>query len=273
LEYRIVGSVTLDPKSNRKNRDKWSLQEFGADGKKIGGDWKHWDGDLYFTAREFVLDNTIKIDHAPGRYVTVQRRGPDGTIEVDPGYWPEGETVRAREQRSIMATLRPGGPLEGPRGGPTYSMFGTKRTISDFRLHIVKLEDDEVQERCTSWGPNGSISFILHVRPEIFAHYAEMLAASTFDEAEFQVGNVEGIYSASWDAEDKIKVLSTVEEHKVEIPDGCKIAPAQLRRVGEASLILRKRNKFHEHEVSTETSWKMARDTRIFYALCVLQRG
>ena len=120
-------------------------------------------------------------------------------------------------------------------------MFGTDRTISDFGLLIMPLEGEDQQERCTVWGcvsyttendfrnetDDDTVSFYLYVRPETFERYTRKITASEVDKAFFRVVGVAGFYS-EWSpsvSTDRIKVLTADEEHVVEIPDKCEIAP------------------------------------------------
>lgn len=238
MEFHLDRRVVLSTESEFKSLYKWSLQELDADGKKVGRDQIPWAWSLDFAATELALQDDFNIER---------------DYDSD-----DIEKKAIREQRSITAKLSPSGRHLAVRD-TVYSMFGANRTITDFFLAIYPIAGEEEQERCTAWGSVSYtaevdfvydtepdiVGFYLRVRPETFARYAAMIAASEVDEAVFKVGNVAGFYS-EWSpaiSTNSVKVLTKNEEHKVDIPDDCEIVPPRLGAVGEAQLYLRRISK------------------------------
>jgi hypothetical protein len=238
LNFHLDGRVVLRTDPEYKNLYSWMLQEFDANGKQVGRDWVPWDCDLYFTASDLRVNDTIAIE-------------PTHTFGME----PDGGK-RVRQRHSISATLHPGDsrrPERRRRCEPSYSMFGTNREISDIGLHIETLGEGETEERCVALGSVSYtadfdfrdetqpdfIVFHLYVRPETFARYIEKLNSGAVDEVVFRSSKVLGFYS-DWSPSittDKIKVLTSGGEHKVEVPNGCEIVPPRLGKVLEAELL------------------------------------
>lgn len=258
MKHHIDRRIILNKDSEFRSLYRWSLQELDADGKKVGSDQIPWDWDLYFTASELALIDTI-------------------TIEPDYQHASEDEKMAVRERQFIRAKLRPGDPRDqGCYNQTSYSMFGTHRKISAFELYIEELRDSDEQERCTVWGnvsyttdidfrdisADDCVIFYLYVQSNRFTRYAEKIATSAVDEAGLCVGRVAGFYS-HWSpsiSTDEIKVLTKNKEHKVEIPSDCGIDPPQLGEVMKVELWFRGVSKlekpraegFEEAEDSTD---------------------
>lgn len=228
MEYHLDRKVILNDNPEFKNLYSWSLQEIDADGKKVGNDQVPWPHALYFTATELVLQDKL-------------------SVRSDREPQSEKPVVTAREV--IQASLRPGDARDS-EGGPTYSMFGTDRMISNFELIIERVETDD--EGCQAWGSvsytmdfdfrdettDDTLVFQLCVRPDTFSRYAEKIAASAIDAAVLRVHSVAGLYSA-WSpsiSTHAVKVLSQYEEQEVGAPEGCDMVPPRLGKVGEADL-------------------------------------
>lgn len=236
MEHHIDRRVVLSEDSEFKNLYKWSLQEVDAEGARIGRDEIPWVWTLYFHATEMTLTDALAIE-------------PDYTADDD-------DKIAVRSRQSIRAKLTPKDTWDrGSYRDPSYSMFGTDRTISAFELYIEPLEGEDQQERCTAWGcvsytsevdffdqtTDDTIIFNLYVQPQRFERYAAKVAAAEIDEAVLRVGGVEGFYS-DWSpaiSTDSIKVLTSHREHVVEMPEGCEIVPPRLGPVREAELYLR----------------------------------
>lgn len=248
MDFHIDRRVVLSQDSEFESLYKWSLQELDGEGNKIGRDQIPWNWSLNFILTELRL-----IDE----------------IEVDPDYNSDDDgNIATREKQSIGARLRPGYPWEHRQYfEPSYSMFGTGRTIYDFALQIMPLEGEQQQEQCTAWGcvsysaeidfrnetTDDTVTFYLYVSPETFARYAQKIAASEVDKAFFRVGGVSGFYS-DWSpsiSTSDIKVLTSDKEHAVEIPDECEITPPRLGKVREAALFLYSINSLESTKAET----------------------
>lgn len=237
MEHHSNRRVVLSEDSEYKNLYKWSLQELDAEGAKIGRDQIPWHWRLVFTATELSYH--------------------DG-LSIEPDYSSDDEEmpIVTRNSRSISAKLRPGSPQKWHRNRqPSYSMFGTDRTITAFELFIEPLADGEEQDRCRVWGmvshtmeidfrdetTDDAVTFHLYVRPETFEHYVRTVRAAEVDAAVLNVKRVAGFYS-DWSpaiSTDSIKVLTGYEEDQpVEIPEGSEIVPPRLGEVDEVSLTL-----------------------------------
>jgi hypothetical protein len=252
LEYHLDHRVVLDQKPEFKNLYKWSLQELDADGKKIGRDEIPWQWDLYFTATELVLSDTLRIAHE-------YRLDSDDTKLV------------TRTNRFIRGKLQPGSPVDHPYSRPSYSMLGTTRTILSFELTIEGIAGADAEPTCRAWAGlsytadvdfrdetfDDTIVFQLYVPSAAFADYARKIETGTIRDAIFNVGGVDGFYS-DWSpsiSTDHIKVLTDHKEHKVEMPSDCEIDPPRVGRVNQAELYLRCINKLDGLPSEPDEDW------------------
>jgi len=239
LNYHIDRRIILNEDSEYKNLYKWSLQELDDEGAKIGRDLIPWYWSLDFTATEIILSDGITIE-------------PDYSSDNDE---PKNAT---KSRQYIHAKLRPGSPIEWHRfRHPTYSMFGTERTISNFELSIEILADGEEQDQCWVWGSvsyttdidfrdettDDTIVFNLYVQPETFERYVKAVRAAEVNEAILCLRRVHGFYS-DWSpsvSTDSIKVLTSHKEQVVEGEDESEIAPLRLGKVGEVSFTIQRK--------------------------------
>lgn len=247
MDYHIDRKVVFSTESEFKSLYDWSLHEVDAEGKKVARDQIPWRWDLSFTLSKLLLSDTLTIEPAS---------------RID----DTGAPTVAKKQ-SIRATLLPKDPWQrGLYSETTYSMFGTDRPITDIRLTIVSLDDDEQEEHCTAWGgvsytaefdivedtiPD-CLLFYLYVRPQTFAGYVAMIRAGQIDQAVLRVGRVSGFYS-DWSpsiSTNKIKVLTSNDEHVVEMLAGSDVAIPRLGTVRRVELDLRRvcnlKTQYHE---------------------------
>ncbi|MER8931018.1 hypothetical protein NKI34_34455 [Mesorhizobium sp. M0700] len=221
MENHVDRRVILCPEAEYKNLYEWSVQEVGANGNKIDRDQIPWEWTLYFKATELTLHDTLTVG-------SLMSGAPHDEIN----------TVIAKQ--SISAKLHPFGAARPP----SYSMFGTDRTITDISLSIIPSAVNDEQEQCVAWGvvsytseidfreetTPDCIGFYLFVRPDRFARYAEMVASSALEEVLFFVGRVPGFYS-DWSpstSTNRIKILADKNAQKIEIPPDCEIDPPRL---------------------------------------------
>ncbi|WP_439634678.1 hypothetical protein [Glycocaulis sp.] len=257
MEHHLDRRVILSEDSEYKNLYKWSLQELDEEGAKVGRDLVPWVWGLDFTATELVYNDGL-------------------TIEPDYSSDDEEMPIVTRKRRRIRAKLRPGSPQEWHRNRhPSYSMFGTDRTITAFELSIEPLAEDEEQDSCRVWGSvsytmdidfrdettDDAVTFHLYVRPETFEHYVRTVLAAEVDAAVLYVKRVAGFYS-DWSpaiSTDNIKVLTGNEkDHPVELLDGSEIVPPRLGEVGEVSLTLVRKLTFEQSapEADEDDDWQ-----------------
>lgn len=209
------------------------LKEFDDSGDQIGPDFIPWNYSLYFTAREVRFQDELNIERSHRHETT------------------ELLTSVEHKQR-IIVSLKPGFPNESWHRRTTYSMFGTGRTISNFRLIIEALSGDEKPEHCVAWGTpsytteidfrrektDDQVDFHLYVKPETFARYSSFVDASAVESIVFCVGFVSGFY-AEWSpliSTNEIKVLTSDPEHKVDGLEDCVYPIRRLGDVGKAKL-------------------------------------
>jgi hypothetical protein len=232
MEYHIDRKVILSQDSDHKSLYKWSLQEVDANGKKLGRDLIPWAWSFNFRASELSLSDILSFE----------TKYKDGSRE---------KAVVSEDRRFIFARLTPERG-NGQFRETTFSMFGTRRTISRFDLHIEKIENENGRERCETWGcvsytaetdfrnetSDDFLVFMMYVSPRRFAAYAEKISSSAVDDVILRVTGVSGFYS-DWSpsiSTGHVKVLTGNGEHEVAIPKNCTINPPRLGDVTEAKL-------------------------------------
>jgi len=239
VDYHLEREIRLSEESQYKNLYSWSLQEFDADGSKVGSDQVPWDWSLYFTASELRLISSIKFERP--------YKSDD-----------EEENNVIEESEIISAILHPGmcGDGQSLQDDVSYSMFGTDRRIKDFRMCIEKKIDNE---SCTLWGcvsytteidfnyetTDDTVQIYICLSPERFNSLAEIIKMQRADVVQVRLDKVSGLYS-EWSpsiSTNRVKVLARADDQKIVFPEGCDITPPKLGEVGEFSLSITQRNK------------------------------
>jgi hypothetical protein len=64
LEHHLDRRVVLNTDSEFQSLYRWSLQEVGEDGAKVGRDQIPWDYGLYFAASDMTLRDTFAIEES-----------------------------------------------------------------------------------------------------------------------------------------------------------------------------------------------------------------
>ena len=238
MEYHLERKIILSEDSKFKNLYSWFLREVDSEGKEQR-DQIPWRWTLYFMLSDITFFSSLSAD----RYST------------------SGDNEERMHQRDfIVANLAPNDTHNVLNSRTSYSMFGTRREISNLSLSIYKV-GAEAEETCSAWGgvsyttdidfrdvtSDDTIMFSMHVKAERFARYVQQIAEKSLTRGTFRVGEVDGFYSdwspaisTSW-----IKVLTNdTKEHAVEIPVGCSIVPPRLGRVGTFELTLSSETRF-----------------------------
>jgi hypothetical protein len=231
VDYHLDRRVILSDDPQYKNLYEWSLQEVDDDGKQIGRDLIPWSWSLNFVAVELSLTDQLNIE---------------------PDYQAPRENTKNAVKRTyrISGKMRPNG--SGAIRKTSYSMLGTSRLISDFYLGIEELPEGETEPKCSVQGGvaqtfeldfrnekfEDTIWFNLQVTSEQFTEYAAMITTSSLDVVVLRIGGVRGFYS-DWSpsiSTNSIKVLTSEEKHKVEIPEGWAFPPPRLGEVMETNV-------------------------------------
>ena len=231
LDYHLERKLRFNASSEYKSLYSWSIGEFDASGKQIGGAQIPWGWSLPFTANEIVLRDQLEIE-------TLYRTKQD-------------KEVKAR--RLISATLRPGDQRSDKDWyrRTVFRMLGTDRVIENFTLDIRPLGSDDEEEECRAWGivsydhdefhpqtTDDIVGFDLAVKPSMFQLYFDRISAGTAVEVVLVVTGVKGFYS-DWSPDiftQEVKVLCAGDEQQVEMPDGDHHDLPRLREISTALL-------------------------------------
>lgn len=228
MRFHINRKLRTVTEPEHRSLYKWALAEIGEAGRQVGRDQIPWAWSLFFLAIECEVVDNIEVRAS---------QEAENTI---------GQTIRAK--------LHPVGfrKDEGISDAPCLSMFGTDRSIRDFRLLIRPLVNSQEQERCTTWGTvsyTSEVDFVDHteddclifnlfIRKHAFDQYVEKISLGRVREIYFNVNSVDGFYS-EWSpsiSTRNIKVLTRGEEHDIPLPQDFRFAIPRLGEVGEATL-------------------------------------
>ena len=216
-------TTRLSVETEYKSLYEWSLQEFRADGEKVGGPVIPWPWSLFFRATDFRRIHSTGLADYPEPHI---------------------------EERDFLkcALQSTGGEFERP---VTYSMFGTQRDIGLLTLEVHRLADDSADERCVVAGniewehkekfssrstilPD-ELSFSVYLRAERYERLLATVSDAADIELTLRISRVSGFYS-HWSPDIKtsfVKVLSGQKEQEPELAEGCTINPPALGTVGE----------------------------------------
>lgn len=236
MEYHVDRRVILSTEGEHTSLYPWSISELTPEGQYGARKQVPWVWTLWFNASDITL------------YDTVERR--TGLLEE-----PSDDSSSVSHRRSITARLHPSRGRRAAWEVCRYSFFGTDRYISDIDLRVEELPAGQDKERCEVWGsPSYSaegpdfrqerhedyLGFHLYVRPETFARFATQISLSAVTGVAFGVGGVPGFYS-DWSptvVTNRVKILSSLSDQKVEIPAGNDVNPPRLGRAQEFHLVL-----------------------------------
>jgi hypothetical protein len=204
MDFHLDRQIRFSEESEYQSLYKWSIQEIDKNGERVGGDQIPKTGWSYFTARELRYNTSIKswlLDDSDA-----EKRG----------------SLELTESESIIGTLRPGLRDNGDLSHEAiYSMFGTNRRISEFKLHITKLEDYQSPERCRAFGTverlGDVIEFSLHLHPDRFDRLVDLIKSEQIDVIQLTMNRVPGFYSNGSPSmsDNELKLLTTSEKLKV----------------------------------------------------------
>lgn len=216
----------------------WCLQEFNGDDEQVGSDLIPCVWSL-----EFDVTN---LHYA---YSLMHENTDPNRFDED-----EQEVKRDRPAKEFQSSEVLSGslvPTERRYRRASYSMVGTDREITDITFRIVKADADS----CKIWG---SVSYTfeldfldeitddclviqLRLTAEKFDDIARMINKGAINEGKLRLGGVQGFYS-DWSpgiSTDFIKVLTrSIDDHKVEIPQGAEINLPRLGAVEDFHFML-----------------------------------
>ncbi len=253
MDFHLDRALKLNVSAEHKNLYSWAIVEADDAGQQIGIDQIPWGWTLHFKATEFSVSESLRI-------ATRDLRGGDQADEIT-------------KRSVIRVNLTPGHPKDdeqGRAGEPTYRMFSTDRLIRDFRLDIVPITSDDESENCTAWGSasytseidfrhettSDLINFYLFVRQERFDRYVWNIAQGLADDMILSVGHVDGFYS-EWSpsiSTNEVKVLTSGEEHRVEMPGLIGFEMPRLGKVGQAEFFMNARRVIRAPDVDSDSA-------------------
>lgn len=208
-------TTRLSTDSEFKSLYSWCLQEYDADGGKVGSAVIPWD--LYFHFQAGKIERAHVIRSAP---------------------YSGGKPVSERECLKCRL-VSVGGEFDRP---VRFSIFGTSRHIRNMTLEVVRLEDSKSEERCEVYAfpefvyepefptiPSethpDALSFVIHLRPERYERILATLGSDPEIQLGLMVGGVSGFY-ASWSPDivtSSVKILPPGKEFEPEAPEGTTI--------------------------------------------------
>ena len=232
MDHHLEKQIRLNNKTKYQSLYSWCLEEIDDTGEKTDRDWIPWKWRFYFTVSELRLDQSLRLDD-------------------------EQDKAKGFEESQIIAgNLHPGICTDGKylEDDPRFSMLGTDREITDFGIRIHAISGDE-SEYCKIFGfvsYTSEIDFYEQTEPDFiqitvglsedkFNQLANLISNKMIDVARINVSKVSGFYS-EWSPDittRSVKVLtSQKKDQKVIMPEGCKIDPPSLGKVGEFELTL-----------------------------------
>jgi hypothetical protein len=248
MDAHLDNKIRLNNKTEHESLYSWCLQEINSEGEQLGRDLIPWAWGFHFTASELRLTQGFEF-------------GELSIFEDDDK--ESKEESEFQDTEVIIATLHPGICTDGKwlEDDPSFSMFGTNRTINDFTLRINAVEEEGEKEYCNVWGcvsytaeidfhdetTPDTIEIYLGLSKDRFNKIAELISSKTVDVVRVGISRVSGFYS-DWSpsiSTNSVKVLARGSDQEIEIPEGCEIEPPKLGEVGKFDLTLTTRSKLN----------------------------
>jgi hypothetical protein len=230
MEYLGDNRVVLSTEREHKNLYPWSIREFDKTGNQIGNDQVPWDWSQSFEVIELIPQFTLKLEEEQAN--------------------AQQEMSKAEVSEYLYGKLR---PSERSRQAGIYSMFGTKRTITEFDLFIYSTT--EGKDRCRLWGSmsytsdwdfedvtqKDSVQIYIHLSVEKFERLSKFVTFPRPTGATVRLKGVSGFYS-EWSPStrtDSIKILANAKDQGLENNEQLSFDPPVLGLVQEFELILK----------------------------------
>ena len=238
MKYLLERDIKLK-KSEFENLYDWALQEYDKNGEEIGSPKIPAELSFSFTSTK----------------ISYYSRSSKESFELE-----DDKEASFSERESIKVELKPGSIRENDKGLPyifddlSYSFFGTRRSIDNFHMSIVKLNSEQDKDMALAYGipsytfdydkktTEDCLEINLFLNENRFSSLTKSIQNKTISHIEF---NAEffGFYY-EWSPSEfygqflnEIKVLSEDEDgHMVSIPEDLDITPTRLGELHNFSL-------------------------------------
>lgn len=247
--------VRLNENSKHQSLYKWCLNEYDEKGNRVGDDYIPWVWTLYFTGSSIKLSNSFSTKGLHGSSLLEPNNDIDKKLEV-------------KQECTIDAILHPGICSDGVDLDKTveFQMFGTNRSIKEFRLTICQVESGKnelssmhaipsyEQDYDFGGGATGDyVGFYIALNKERFEEIKRLIESRLVDSLYLSVSVVSGFF-ARWSPDihtSLVKIISP--HHEVEgVEDLEKISTDKGTKVGEFDLRINTKNKLDlKQEFST----------------------
>ncbi len=243
MDFELDRKIFLTTEREHKSLYSWCIQEYSANGEKVGSDQIPWAWNNHFVATNINYHVNLS-----GKTKSSSRLQflDDSRKEL-----PKSKQNNINKQIVIDEIEYITVILQSEDDQTSYSMFGTDRKVRDIQLSITKASM-QTKESCYAWAcPSYQteidfrnitepdlIQFNLTLKAEKFNRILELIKDNNINKLKFVASGVTGFYS-EWSpsiSTSQIKVLSRDSSHKVEIDKNCKLTAAQqnnIPRIGE----------------------------------------
>jgi hypothetical protein len=217
LEYHLNRQIVFNSESEYKSLYSWSLQELDEEKRPIGRPQIPWEWSVHFASVDLSVQQSWKVEAG---YDLKNKKALPPALGSD---------------HQIVAKLVSGRITDGVfEHGPSYSMFGTDRTLKEISLVILSDDDIEDEKRIMAWGSpsyEGGIDFHPETTPDVMMFYFSLPAtdfgvlrdavkATEISALMLRLSNVSGFYS-DWSPDiitGEIKVLTDPKDQNIELP-------------------------------------------------------
>lgn len=169
------------------------------------------------------------------------------------------QLIEARYDRSIRIALMPACYDFGGSRPAIFSMFGTDRIIENFTLSIYPIPHEKTGSSYAwaivsntyeldfeSTHDDDHIGFEMHVDVDAFSRYEAAICSGLIEEIFFTAEGVSGFYT-EWSpsiSARRVKVLTSSQNHPVELPPSTTITLPRLGDMSGSSLMIRRQFSF-----------------------------
>lgn len=251
MKINLEKEIHFKADPEHKSHYSWSLQEVDTGGQIASRDLIPWNWSVHFIASELLHTRSLEIKKE----------------------FSENNELKnlVEEQESICAVLYPGDHClyTHPKKEPSYSMFGTARIVTRFKMTVKKLAKGDTNERCQLWGcvsytsendfreetTDDEVHVSLWIAPTRFENLVEDIKAGRTDIFQIRLSQVSGFYS-EWSPSittSRIKILADSKGQTVIASPERDDAPPRLGDVGKFSLTWIQQNKLTYQSILEES--------------------
>lgn len=230
MEHNLDLKVSLNENPERSSLGKWCLDEYDSNDQKVDGDYIPWAWSCYFKSDQLRVSRQLDLNRYDENYELVDKPLSDYRVTIS------GDLRSGRsDEDSILDRV-------------SYSMFGTNRPITKFRLSISSAGEQDESRGCRLYGipsydsedsnfriktEDDFFGIDIHIDEDEFNDLVQAVESKNADNIVLRISGASGFYS-HWSPTintSHIKILTSY--HDVTKTEGSTVSPTHIGTADE----------------------------------------